>query len=430
MKFPTATSDLVVFGRRPSVVLFSSLGLALYLAYHLLHFHILDLFSLRGDASGLFYQAKQIFALHSYPQDTIFPYPPSAVIIVRSLGLGGAAVFMGVWCLLITAALIAIIRASLAQEVPALRQAWVAIGLVAVVLTDSPVSWDLRNVNSNLIYLGLVMAGYALLGSLPVIAGIMIGLSVSLKLYSGLLLIWLIVNREIRAAAGATVTIVLFWVLLPICFFGLQGTEHLYEGWFGQLRAIAAPALHDSLAKSNVGPPLVTVQQAVAFLTGGSFASDTTLKVVSLLWVAWLSALLLYCVRWYRSAFPAQTPSRAILADWVVLLVAPLPFSIWLEPYHLVPFLVAALLALAVVMDESMLRADRFAALGILTVFLLFLLFKVPFEVRGLGILAELFVLAFVLAFMRPRFGGPVRQFGLASSTVAEPAVTKTTASG
>ena len=40
---------------------------------------------------------------------------------------------------------------------------WLLIGAIAMVLRAAPVTWDLRNANSNLIYLGVVLAGYALM---------------------------------------------------------------------------------------------------------------------------------------------------------------------------------------------------------------------------------------------------------------------------
>jgi hypothetical protein len=42
-----------------------------------------------------------------------------------------------------------------------------------------------------------------------------------------------------------------------------------------------------------------------------------------------------------------------MLADWLVLLLFPLPFSPWLEPYHAVPMLTAAVLLVAVAMDQT-----------------------------------------------------------------------------
>jgi hypothetical protein len=403
MKLLDALSKLGDFGRRPGSIFFAAFGLALYLAYDLVQFRPSEFLSVRQDAGAIFLQVGRIFATHDFPTDVIFPYPPAAVIIIRTLGIAGAPAFMAIWNFLILVSLVAIVRASLAREASAAGWAWISIGFAAVLLADSPVSWDLRNVNSNLIYLGLAMSGYGLLDSFPMLAGAMIGLSVSLKLYSALLLLWLVVNRRTRAVASAALTIVILWALLPICVFGLQGTEHVYDGWLGQLRAIANPQLHEQLLKLDGGPPLVTVQQAVAYLVGEHFSSARTLIFLSLLWIVWSTALLLYAVQWYRSTFPTQAPSRAALADWIVLLIAPLPLSIWLEPYHIVPLLVGALLALVVVSDRSELPGTRFAALGIVAVLLLFLLFRVPFAIRGLGILTQLLVLVFALAYMRPR---------------------------
>src|SRR5262245_63882670 len=47
---------------------------------------------------------------------TIFPYPPSAVLIFYGLCIGGPAVFMAAWYFLFAAGLIVCLRASLVAE--------------------------------------------------------------------------------------------------------------------------------------------------------------------------------------------------------------------------------------------------------------------------------------------------------------------------
>ena len=66
------------------------------------------------------------------------------------------------------AGLLTTLRASFASEREEIRAAWLLIGAIALFVADSPVSWDLRNANSNLVMLGLVLAGYALIGRHPV----------------------------------------------------------------------------------------------------------------------------------------------------------------------------------------------------------------------------------------------------------------------
>jgi hypothetical protein len=97
-----------------------------------------------------------------------------------------------------------------------------------------------------------------------------------------------------------------------------------------------------------------------------------------------------------------QVPSRAALADWIVLLLAPLPFSPWLEPYHSIPLLVGAVLCLVLLLDHTVARQDRLAALTAIATLLMFILFKVPFTVRGFGFGTQFLILVLVLAYVRP----------------------------
>jgi hypothetical protein len=244
--------------------------LALYLTYHLTRFQLARVWplALSGDASIYFHQARRIFEQTNYPADVIFPYPPSAVLIFQGLGVGGPAVFMAIWYFLMAAGLVWTMRAGVAQERRDVQAAWPLIGAAAILFADSPISWDLRNANSNLIYLGLVMAGYGLIGRLPMLAGTLIGLSISFKLYSGLLLLWLFVNGPRRAIGAAVLTVLVLWFILPAVLFGTEGTLTLYAGWREQLRTISDPLLHASyLTNTTTGPPLVTLERAIVNLT-------------------------------------------------------------------------------------------------------------------------------------------------------------------
>jgi hypothetical protein len=392
-------------GRRPIVAVLVGCGLAFYVAYHLTKFQLAAVWppALRGDASILFDYSQSVLEQRGYPADTIFPYSPSAVLIFCGLGIGGPTVFMAAWYVLIVAGLILTMRASFVQEPQPIRTAWLVVGTVAMLLADSPISWDLRNANSNLVYLGIVMAGYGLLGGLPIVAGALIGLSFSLKLYSGLLLLWLLINGPRRAAGAAAMTILFLWIMLPVALVGPDGTRGLYAGWIEQLRTISDPLVHARLAAEEGGPPLVTLQRAIVNLSGEAYGSAATLARLSILWSIWLAALLWYAWQCRRSAFPVVAPSRAALADWTVLLLAPLPFSPWLEPYHCVVLFVGALLCVIIALDENAVRGDRMAALAAVATLLLFLVVRVPFAVRGFGLFAQLLVFVLVLAYLRPR---------------------------
>ena len=241
------------------------------------------------------------------------------------------------------------------------------------------------------------------------LAGILIALAFSIKLYSGLLLVYLFLNGPRRATAAAAATVFILWLGLPVGLFGTDGALKLYSGWSDQVRIISDPSLHASLATRAGGPPIVSLQKAVVNLTGAEFGSDTTRTWLLAIESLWLAALLVYAWR-CRGTFCVPIPSRAALADWVVLMLAPLPFSPWLEPYHAVPVLVAVLLCVAVALDDSQLRSDRMTVLAAMAALLFFIVVKVPFGFRGFGLVAQFFTLVLALAYLRPRLAKQTHQ--------------------
>jgi hypothetical protein len=390
-------------GRNRAVQMTCGAAFALYLVYHLTRFRLADVWPLAptGDAAIMYEYAASIFARAAYDPATVFPYSPSAVVLFRALGAAGPAAFMIAWYFMMVSGLVIAVRAALTQERPDVRAAWPLIGIVAILLTGAAVSWDLRNANSNIIYLALVMAGYGWAARRPLTAGALVGLSVSLKLYSGLILGWLAVNGPRRTFHAGAAAMVLLWIVLPAALFGVGDTIELYAGWKAQVERIGDLSFHAELLTMAWGPPLVTLHRAVAHLTGDSIQSAQTIAWVWLCRGVWIAALLWYAWR-CRNALFAAIPSRAALADWTVLLLAPLPLSPWLEPYHAIPLLIGAVLCIAIVLDDSPPR-DRLLALAALGTLGLFLVARVPFGARGLGLLAQFLAMTVVLGLLRPR---------------------------
>jgi hypothetical protein len=322
--------------------------------------------------------------------------------LFRGLGIGGPQTFMISWTLLMAGGLIVTFRASVAGEVADVRRAWLALGMISLLFANAPVSWDLRNANSNLVYLGVTLAGYALLRRHPWFAGALVGLSICLKLYSGLLLVWLLVHGPRRALYASGITIILFAFLLPIALFGADGTIKMYAGWQEQLRIISGPSVYAHLVKDGSGPPLVTLRRAVMNLTGAGPDAATTQSLVFSLWAIWLAALLWYARRALIGG-PVVAPSRSALADWTILMLAPLPFSPWLEPYHAVAVVPGTILCLVIALDARPGTRDRIIATAALSLLLAIHMAGVPFHVRGLGLLAQFLILLTALGLLRPR---------------------------
>ena len=406
------SSGMVRAAGRRVVQIALAVGLVLYFAYHLTQFDPARIW-LRVpavDTSIIFDLPRWIFARGDYPArlqagntDLLFPYPPPAALVFRALGLCGLRVFIAAWMILMTAGLLITFRSSLAGEDGEMRRAWLALGAASLMLADSPVSWDLRSGNSNLVYLGVVFAAYGLLRRRPGLSGALLGLSISLKLYSVLLLLWLWVNGPKRALHAAGIAIAVLWLMLPVALFGLHGTLKLYAGWREQLRIINGLWVYREMATARYGPPLITLRRAVVILTGRGPDAATTRSLVILLWAVWLAALSWYARRALVGGRVAA-PSRAALADWIILLLAPLPFSPWIEPYHTVAIVPGTILCLVFALDWRLENQARIiAAVGALLVFLSIHIIGVPLPIRGLGVLAQLLSLTIVFGLLRPR---------------------------
>jgi len=403
--------EIVRNSDRPIVKLFLTGGLVFYFTYHLTGFHLFQIWPPvpSHDAAIQFERAREIFAHGSYaspPQTSVYnawPYPPSAVLLFRGLEILGPGPFMVVWIALMIGGLLVTFRASVAGEEGDLRAAWLLLGAASLVFVDSSVSWDLRKANGNLVYLGLCLAGYGSLRQHRWFAGAMVGLSMCLKLYSALLLLWLMVRGPRRALYSATITILLLWLLLPLAIFRVDGVIRMYHGWYEQLKIVNDPAIYTVLAARGHGPPLVTLRRAAMTLTGTGATEAATRTVLLLLWASWLIALLWYMRRTFAGE-RAEAPSRSALADWTILMLAPLPFSPWLEPYHAVPVVPAAILCLETAFDgrvETQLRSIPLVALSALLAMRLIFL---PFGIRALGLLAQFIVLVIALGLLRPHF--------------------------
>jgi Glycosyltransferase family 87 len=408
MKFPD-TKMFLHAGTQPAALTVLAFALAGYFAYHATRFRLANVWPLApiGDASILFEEGRRVFALGDYPgrietwrTNGVFPYPPSAVLIFRWLGAAGPGLFMGAWITGMAAGLVTTLRASLAAERPDIRAAWLLIGALALVVADGPVSWDLRNANSNLVCLGAIMGGYALMDRHPMLAGALLALSIGLKPYGALLLPWLLLCGPRRTVLAGFGTLILLTVAWPVLTWGAGGAVRIYLGWLEQLKIVADPQVQVAVAAG--GPPVVSLGRAAMALTGEDPLSPAARAVVGAVWTIWIAAIVWYAWRAARS-YPLAIPSRAALADWTVLLLAPLPFSPWLEPYHAVPIVPGAILLVLVALDDGVLASDRRTAVAALMALGLTRTAELPFAMRGMVILVQFLAITVGLGLLRPR---------------------------
>jgi hypothetical protein len=384
-----------------------------YFLYNACKFRIATLALLSGDASIIFQSSLTIAGAGRYPAQSalgnfndIFPYPPPAVLTFAALAQLGPTIFMVVIEVLAFVGLFAVVRLCVSYEDRAVVRLWPLLLLPAILLTYNPIEYDLLGRNVNLTILALTLSSFALLRRAPVASGVVLALAISLKLYSGLLLIWLIVFNR-RAAISCIAALAVLWVVAPLLHWGGAGAVQIYRDWLDQL-TIANGSWVYALAGTGSGPPLITLRLAASrLLTADPFGSDVR-HLLLLLQAAWIAVLAVYAYRARRRP-ASEDASRATLADWFVLLVAPLPFSPWFEPYHAVALIPGFVLGMVLVLDRSQsVRARAVMALACVAAAVVKEL-PVAFEMRGLVFTAQFAFVILALSFVRPALKGQVR---------------------
>jgi Glycosyltransferase family 87 len=396
--------------RRTAVLVGALVLLAIYFFYVAAKFRFHELIAFEGDATIIYLNSTLIAETGRYPAQSvlgnfnaIFPYPPSSILIFATLSKLPQTPFIAVWEIATFVALFASVRLSVEGEQEDVKRAWPLLLLPAILLVFNPIEYDLRNKNVNLIILALTMLSCATAKKRPVVSGLLVAVTTSLKLYSGVLLLWMIAFNR-RAAISALIMLVVLWVVVPGLYWGPEGLIEVYRGWFDQL-VIANGAWVYALQNTGIGPPLTSLRSAAAKMVTSDPFSMPAQRALWAMQAFWLSIIGWYAYRaWWRRPMPASWRQR--LADWSVLLVVPLPFSPWLEPYHAVVLLPGSVLCIVLALDASARIADRLTAviacIGILAVKLL----PISFEARGAVFLTQFVFVTVALAIIHPRLSG------------------------
>ncbi len=387
-----------------------SLAIAVtYFLYHACKFRIADLAALSGDASIIFLQSLAIAGSGHCPAQSalgncneIFPYPPPAILIFAALARLGPTVFMTVVEITTLVALFAVVRLSLFCEDRQVARLWPLLLLPVILLTYNPIEYDLFGRNVNLIILALTLPAFALLRRVPMVSGLMRALAISLKLYSGLLLIWLLVFN-CRAAISCIAALAALWIIVPLLYWGGDGAVQIYRGCFDQI-AIANASWVYAVAGTGSRPPSITLRLAESRLLGADPFAPEVRWLLLLLQATWIVVLAVYGYRAWRHP-TSGAAWHATLADWFVLLVAPLPSSTWFEPYHAVALIPGFVLCMVFALDRGVSVAVRLMFVLACVASAAVKELPIPFEMRGLVFTAQFTFVVLSLSVIRPALG-------------------------
>jgi hypothetical protein len=286
---------------------------------------------------------------------SLFPYLPSAAAMMLPLSWPPPPFAFALWLLIEAFSFAAVLWIALRLSGAAVMPGRWVIAAVAVLMCENSLGWDFRNHNNNIVYLALVMLGLA--SRRAWLSALAIALSINLKIYSALIPLVLAWRREFRAAAAIVITTAIIAVGLPSIVFGPEKVPQLFADWLSQI--------HYTMSPNNQADATVTLIPAISRL----LAMNADSVVVSVLLRAnqtgWFALVISYYWLARRAdSLSAQAADQIRLADISVALIAPLPLSTWLIPYHAVVVLPAYVLLLAVTASNDFPSAARLFALG------------------------------------------------------------------
>jgi len=185
---------------------------------------------------------------HRYWSD--FVYPPPAVLLWNGFAKLGYPAGAVTWLALLFTSLAGsfLLAMRITNKEPAPRALFEPpSGLIlalAFAATEYYSLWDLHVVNTNSIYLFLVLIGlWCWLCNQRVLAGLLLAASVALKIYSIVFLPFLLLRREWRLASAMLLSLVLFFVAVPTSWFGIGGALEITRNWLHTVSSARSRAL-------------------------------------------------------------------------------------------------------------------------------------------------------------------------------------------
>ncbi len=357
-------------------------GLIFVEFYYLTGFQLPSLITSRARESdyAYFYTVPwRILAQGHYPPTSVpFPYPPSAIAMMLPIGLLPQTTGFVIWILLQAACLWISVWSALRLSGAANWPGKWALGFIAVLCIENPLSWDFRGHNNNVVFLTLVMLGVATRRNW--LSALLLAASAGLKIYSLVFVLVFAWRREWRLVASLFLSLLALCIVLPLVIFGPSRSAELMLGWIDEVRFTA------SLDGYNFGTHIITLRRGFATLLD----ADPSSMAVIVPWRATESFWILLVIGYFVLAGrPRRSDGGDIarFADVCIAIVAPLPLSTWLEPYHGVVMLPAYVMLLTALFRNEWSSSTRLLAAVALSGPIIANIATSKLEMRGLGIL-------------------------------------------
>ena len=339
-----------------------------------------------------------------------FFYPPPNLLLRVGLGELGLEVSGILWILLLILSLFGIFEASFYLLGLSNHPAKYVFALLALMSVEYWVEFDLRALNGNLLYLvSLLLALVFSHKSSPYAAGFFLAFSIVLKLYSVVFLPYFLIKRQYRLCLAASLWLGVFFIALPIAYFGIHDAVGLTMNWV-QLVLSSRGSMNFPW---EVPSYLISLHKTLLILLtekGGkgldnvmNISEDRVLFITQVAQYLWLILVAFYF--WSSCQKPLRDHTGpALIMDAGVLMLLTLPLSPALQPHHGVVLLVPAILLVAVVLDHKQPLFLRWSTLTLALTGGLTTQFGPCCSIRGMGMIIS--VVLFMSALILIRISG------------------------
>ena len=243
--------------------------------------------------------------------------------------------------------------------------------------------WELRSQNCNLLFLmAVLMAASCLQRRRFSAAGGFLALSIALKLFSILVIPYLLWKRQFQAFAWTAIGMVAFWIVLPAIVFGPERFDTVYRGWLYQMA-------ESSRNVADLAHPILISLPNAAHAVDAQNAG----WIVGAVWLVWTTVAAFGAVAaWYRRDTPAD--AFGLLADIALLILGPISVSPYLEPYHPIVCAIPAMLLICATADSQQRSRVRLLAASLFMCGIVLSFYPAHWSARGLWVNAEMLLLA------------------------------------